>query len=103
MVDAIQGLGPLTVDVVGAHVDVLACGAQKWMMSPWGSGFVYVRREPSETSEPHDVSWMDVKDSDDFSRLTNYDLTWRDDARRFVHHAPVPGFRRDERELRAVS
>jgi len=24
-----------------------------------------------------------VKDSDDFTRLTNYDLTWRDDARKF--------------------
>jgi cysteine desulfurase/selenocysteine lyase len=33
--------------------------------------------------EPHDVSWMAVKNSDDFSRLSDYDLTWRDDARRF--------------------
>ncbi|HEX4681501.1 MAG TPA: aminotransferase class V-fold PLP-dependent enzyme, partial [Gemmatimonadaceae bacterium] len=29
------------------------------------------------------VSWLGVKDSDDFTRLTSYDLTWRDDARRF--------------------
>ena len=26
---------------------------------------------------------MGVRDSDDFSRLASYDLTWRDDARRF--------------------
>ena len=29
------------------------------------------------------MSWLAVKDSDDFSRLTDYDLTWREDARKF--------------------
>ena len=33
--------------------------------------------------EPHDVSWLAVKGSDDFTRLLDYDLTWRDTARRF--------------------
>ena len=83
IVDAIQGLGPLTLDVGAVPIDILACGAQKWLLSPWGSGFVYVRKELVGTLEPHDVSWMDVRGSDDFTQLTNYDLTWRDDARRF--------------------
>lgn len=83
IVDAIQGLGPLTLDVRACHVDILACGAQKWLLSPWGSGFVYVRRELAAELEPNVVSWMAVKGSDDFTRLTDYDLTWRDDARRF--------------------
>ncbi len=83
IVDAIQGLGPLTLDLGAMHVDILACGAQKWLLSPWGSGFVYVRRELVQAIVPHDVSWLDVKGSDDFTRLTDYDLTWRDDARRF--------------------
>src|SRR5262249_8945393 len=42
VVDAIQGVGPLTLDVHALHIDILACGAQKWLLSPWGSGFVYV-------------------------------------------------------------
>jgi len=83
VVDAIQGLGPLTLDLGSTPVDILACGAQKWPLSPWGSGFVYVRRELVQQLQPHDVSWLAVKGSDDFTRLTNYDLTWRDDARRF--------------------
>lgn len=83
VVDAIQGLGPLTLDVRAAHIDVLACGAQKWLLSPWGSGFVYVRRDLITELEPNVVSWMAVKGSDDFRRLVDYDLTWRDDARRF--------------------
>lgn len=83
VVDAIQGVGPLTLDLRELPVDVLSCGAQKWLLSPWGAGFVYVRRELISELEPHDVSWLGVRDSDDFSRLTHYDLTWRDDARRF--------------------
>lgn len=83
VVDAIQGLGPLTIDLSRMHVDIFACGAQKWLLSPWGSGFVYVRDELVGRLEPHDVSWLAVKDSDDFTRLLDYDMTWRDDARRF--------------------
>lgn len=83
VVDAIQGLGPCTLDVGACHVDILACGAQKWLLSPWGSGFVYVRDELARALEPNVVSWMAVQDSDDFSRLLDYDLTWRDNARRF--------------------
>ncbi len=83
VVDAIQGLGALTLNLSEVHVDILACGAQKWLLSPWGSGFVYVRDELVQRIEPHDVSWMDVRGSDDFTRLLDYDLTWRDDARRF--------------------
>ena len=45
VVDAIQGVGQIPVDLRKTPVDVLACGAQKWLLSPWGSGFVYVRRE----------------------------------------------------------
>ena len=50
VVDAIQGLGPLTLDVSTTHVDILACGAQKWLLSPWGSGFVYVREQLDASS-----------------------------------------------------
>ncbi|MFN2565865.1 MAG: aminotransferase class V-fold PLP-dependent enzyme [Gemmatimonadaceae bacterium] len=83
VVDAIQGLGPCTLDVAACHVDILACGAQKWLLSPWGAGFVYVRDELVSELEPNVVSWMAVRDSDDFTRLLDYDLTWRDNARRF--------------------
>jgi cysteine desulfurase / selenocysteine lyase len=83
IVDAIQGLGPLTIDLSRVHVDIFACGAQKWLLSPWGSGFVYVRSQLVEQLEPYDVSWLGVRGADDFSRLTDYDLTWRSTARKF--------------------
>jgi cysteine desulfurase/selenocysteine lyase len=83
VVDAIQGLGPLTIDVRKLDIDILACGAQKWLLSPWGSGFVYVREELARALEPPIVSWMAARGTDDFRKLTDYDFTWRDDARRF--------------------
>jgi cysteine desulfurase/selenocysteine lyase len=83
VVDAIQGLGPLRVDLRSSAVDIFSSGAQKWLLGPWGAGFVYVRKELVPQLEPHDVSWMSVRGSDDFSRLADYDLTWREDARRF--------------------
>lgn len=83
VVDAIQGLGARRLDVQAIQADIVACGGQKWLLSPWGSGFVWVRRALIDRLEPNVVSWMSVRGSDDFSRLCDYDLTWRDDARRF--------------------
>ena len=83
VVDAIQGLGALTLDVRRSNIDILACGAQKWLLSPWGSGFTWVRRDLVHQLSPQPVSWLAVAGSDDFSRLLQYDMTWRDDARRF--------------------
>jgi cysteine desulfurase/selenocysteine lyase len=83
VVDAIQGLGALTLDVSRTPIDLLACGGQKWLLAPWGTGFTYVRRALVRELSPQPVSWMGVRGSDDFSRLLAYDMTWRDDARRF--------------------
>lgn len=83
VVDAIQGVGALSLDLARTPVDLLACGAQKWLLSPWGTGFTYVHRDLMDTLVPQPVSWLAVRDADDFSRLLEYDLTWRTDARRF--------------------
>ena len=83
VVDAIQGVGAATLDVKSCEVDILACGAQKWLLGPWGAGFVYVRDELVRRLEPNAVGWMAVRGSEDFASLVQYDLTYRDDARRF--------------------
>lgn len=82
-VDAIQGIGAVELDVVRANVDVLSCGAQKWLLSPWGTGFAYVRPDLIKTLEPAEVGWMAQPANADFSSLLNYDPAWFDDARRF--------------------
>ena len=83
VVDAIQGVGQLPLDVRQTPVDVLACGGQKWLLSPWGSAFVYVRRELQEWLTPPLVGWMAFEGTDDYSRLTEYNPTLRANARRY--------------------
>jgi cysteine desulfurase/selenocysteine lyase len=83
VVDAIQGVGQLPVNVTTTPVDILACGAQKWLLSPWGSGFVYVRRELVRELSPSVTGWMAFEGTEDFTRLTEYRDTLRGDARRF--------------------
>ncbi len=83
VVDAIQGVGQLPVDVTKTPVDILACGAQKWLLSPWGSGFVYVHRELVRELSPAVTGWMAFEGTEDFTRLTEYRDTLRGDARRF--------------------
>ena len=72
-------------------------------LSPWGTGFVYVRKELIRSSSRR-------RELDGrarlrrFHALLDYDLTWRDRrAAVRVHHAAVPGLRGDEREPRAAS
>ena len=83
VVDGIQGIGNSVLDVRETPVDILSCGGQKWLLSPWGSGFVYVRKELIEQLEPTVTGWMAFEGTDDFSRLTEYNPTFRSDARRF--------------------
>jgi selenocysteine lyase/cysteine desulfurase len=83
VVDAIQGVGQIPLDLSRTRVDILACGGQKWLLSPWGSGFMYVRRELIQSLSPVVTGWLAFEGTDDLRRLTSYDDTLRADARRF--------------------
>jgi len=83
VVDAIQGLGHIPVDLTRTEVDILSAGGQKWLLSPWGSGFVYVRKALRDIVRPPATGWMAYEGSQDFTRLTSYDDRLLPDARRF--------------------
>ncbi len=83
VVDAIQALGHIPLDVRDIQVDILSSGGQKWLLSPWGSGFLYVRRELIAHLDPTVTGWMAFEGTDDFTRLTDYREALRADARRF--------------------
>ena len=83
IVDGIQGCGVIPIDIHSLPIDIFASGAQKWQLSPWGTGFVYVRRGLIEHIEPHDVGWACMRASTDYTRLTDYEFDFFPDARRF--------------------
>jgi selenocysteine lyase/cysteine desulfurase len=83
VVDAIQGVGVAALDVHACGIDILACGAQKWMLGPWGAGFAYVRAELARELDPPVVGWLSMRGAEDFTRLVDYDFTYVEEARRF--------------------
>jgi selenocysteine lyase/cysteine desulfurase len=83
VVDGIQALGAVPLDVSATQIDILACGGQKWLLSPNGAGFVYVREGLIEELDPVTVGWLSFKPSQDFTNLVNYSLEPLEDARRF--------------------
>ena len=44
VVDGIQAIGAVECDLSQGHVDVLSCGASKWLLGPSGIGFVYINK-----------------------------------------------------------
>lgn len=82
-VDAIQAVGAVPVYPRDADVDVLACGGQKWLCAPWGSGFTYLRRELLEAMDPPMVSWLGVQDATRFDDMLHYRMDFLPNARRY--------------------
>ena len=83
--DAIQGMGILPLPPAALEADVIASGAQKWLLSPWGSGFLrlHPRHLPGGTPLPPVVSWFGFESALDFTTLLDYDPVPLPDGRLF--------------------
>jgi cysteine desulfurase / selenocysteine lyase len=93
VVDGIQAAGVTPLDVVACDVDVFATGGHKWLCGPFGTGFVFIRRQLGLEFEPDLPGWLAFQSSKDFSQLLSYDWDLFDDARRFeVGSLPIQGF-----------
>ena len=94
-VDAIQGLGPLTIDVSRTPIDFLAADGHKWLLGPEGAGLLYIRRDWVERLRPIGVGWKSVVGSYNAPGL---DYTLKPDASRWeggtFAMAPLQAFAR---------
>ena len=91
-VDGSQGIGALQFDVRTTPVDIMACCGAKWLLSPIGTGFVYVSERILPTMHPADVGWLSLprEESEEvFEHLTQYDFCLPDDARKFEVGSPL--------------
>jgi cysteine desulfurase/selenocysteine lyase len=61
IVDAIQSAGAIQIDVKRSDVDFLMSACYKWLLSPPGAGYLYVKDELVEKFEPPFVGWASVK------------------------------------------
>lgn len=60
IVDGAQYVGALNLDVRATGIDALAVGAHKWLCSPFGLGFLYVRRELRDHLVPPVRGYMSI-------------------------------------------
>ncbi|MEE8168886.1 MAG: aminotransferase class V-fold PLP-dependent enzyme [Candidatus Hydrothermarchaeales archaeon] len=77
-VNATQSLGALELNVEKAKIDFLSAAGYKWLLSPLGSGFFFVREELLDGSPV--LGWRSVKEPLAFN-ATEYEVA--DSARRF--------------------
>jgi cysteine desulfurase/selenocysteine lyase len=62
VVNASQSAGVFEIDVKRMKIDALCATGHKWMLSGYGSGFVYISRELLAESKPRAIGWLSVKD-----------------------------------------
>ena len=62
VINASQAAGVFQIDVKRMKIDALCTTGHKWMLSGYGSGFVYISRELQAASQPRTIGWLSVKD-----------------------------------------
>jgi selenocysteine lyase/cysteine desulfurase len=62
LVDAVQAVGQVPVDVDAWGADFLAAAGHKWLLGPWGAGFLHVRPEAADWLAPERIGYRCVQD-----------------------------------------
>ncbi len=83
VVDGTQGVGALPLELRHLSVDAMAVAGYKWLLGPYGTGFVYLRHGIQDRLELPVVNWMSVEGSEDFDALPIENFTLPRAARRF--------------------
>ncbi len=83
VVDGIQGVGAEPINVKELGIDILACGCQKWLLSPYGSGFFYISDSVKDKLIPQSITWYAADWQLNHTDLFKYDLPYFDTAEKF--------------------
>src|ERR1051326_4153474 len=62
VLNASQSAGAFAIDVKRMKIDALCATGHKWLLSGYGSGFVYVSRELLDESMSRSLGWLSVED-----------------------------------------
>ena len=82
VVDGIQSVGARPFDVGEVRPDFLVASSYKWMLGPYGVGFMYVGERFRE-GVPVEHNWINRRGSEEFSRLVEYRDDFQPGARRY--------------------
>jgi selenocysteine lyase/cysteine desulfurase len=82
VIDGSQSVGAMPLDVEDLRPDFLVSVGYKWLLGPFGLGFLYVAEE-HRGGEPLEENWIARAGSEDFARLVDYRDEYQPGARRF--------------------
>lgn len=74
VVDGTQGVGALELNIHDLPIDVMSVAAYKWLLGPYGTGFVYLRSAILDRLDCPVVNWMSVEGAEDFDALPTTDF-----------------------------
>jgi len=90
VLDVSQSCGAIPMDVRSLGADFIVCAGYKYLLSPWGTGFLWTRKETLDSLRPGPYNWLS-QGVESFSRLN------------FVNPEPSPGLSRwDSAEAASV-
>jgi selenocysteine lyase/cysteine desulfurase len=69
LLDVSQCAGAIPVDVKALGADFLVCAGYKWLLSPYGTGFFWARRELCEEMAVGPFYWMALEGAAEFHKL----------------------------------
>ncbi len=69
LLDVTQACGALPLDLRALGADFAVCAAYKWLLGPYGTGFVWARREHVEAMPPAPFFWMAASADEHFHDL----------------------------------
>jgi cysteine desulfurase / selenocysteine lyase len=72
VLDVSQSCGAAPMDVHGLDADFLVCAGYKWLLSPYGTGFFWVKSEHHDIGRPGPFSWTSQA-TDSFFALSYVD------------------------------
>ena len=82
IVDATQLAGAFPINVVDLNVDALICACYKWLFGPYSTAIGYFSPKFSD-GIPIEESWMNRTNAMEFSKITEYDSTYKPDSSRY--------------------
>ena len=82
VIDGIQSIGALPFDVSEVRPDFLIAASYKWLLGPYGVGFMYVD-EKYRDGQPIEHNWVNRHKSEAFSQLVDYQDAFQPGARRY--------------------
>jgi selenocysteine lyase/cysteine desulfurase len=62
VINAAQSAGAFAIDVKRMKIDALCSTGHKWLLSGYGSGFIYLSRALLDQSLPRSIGWLSVDD-----------------------------------------